>query len=130
MASRTFKAAGAECDSSPDLSSLGMCLVGAPLQKRLGLGLLSLRLASLEAISSRLASRVSGSWVSVLLFWRCISSVVEDLFALGAKFKERGEDVLMPLSRRVFLPPLRFQMWPPPSPHVSLQQTRRLRRVL
>ena len=101
VASRTFKAAGAECDSSPDLSSVGICLVGAPLQKRLGLGLLSLRLASLEAISSRLASRVSGSWVSVLLYRRCISSVVEDLFALGAKFEEGGEDVLMPLSRRV-----------------------------
>ena len=76
VASRTFKAAGAECDSSPDLSSVGICLVGAPLQKRLGLGLLSLRLASLEAISFRLASRVSGR-VSVLLYRRCINSVVE-----------------------------------------------------
>ena len=101
VAARTFKAAGAECDSSPELASLGMCLVGAPLQKRLGLGLLSLRLASLEAISSRLASRVSGSWVSVLLYRRCIGSVVDDLFALGAKFEEEGGDALAPLSRQV-----------------------------
>ena len=101
VAARTFKAAGAEVDSSPEVGSLGLCLVGSPLQKRLGLGLLSLRLAGLEGISSRLASRVSGSWVSVLLYRRCIGSVVEDLFALGAKYEEDGGDVVMPLTRRV-----------------------------
>ena len=101
VAARTFKAAGAEVDSSPEVGSLGLCLVGSPLQKRLGLGLLSLRLAVLEGISSRLASRVSGSWVSVLLYRRCIGSVVEDLFALGAKYEEDGGDVIMPLTRRV-----------------------------
>ena len=101
VAALTFKAAGAEVDAAKEVTSRGMCTVGAPLQKRLGLGLLSLRLASLDGISSRVAARVSGSWVSVLLYRRCISSVVDDLFALGARYEEEGEDVMLPLSRRV-----------------------------
>eukprot|EP00435_Cladocopium_sp_Y103_P056416 s1162_g19.t1 len=86
-----------EIDSRDEVVTAGMCLVGAPLQKRLGLSLLSLRAARLPVISSKLASRLSGSWVSVLLYRRCLSSVVRDFFALGAQGEE--EDVVMRLSR-------------------------------
>ena len=43
VAALTFKAAGAVVDAAKEVTPFGMCTVGAPLQKRLGLGLLSLR---------------------------------------------------------------------------------------
>ena len=88
-------------DSSEDVRNLDLCLVAAPLQKRLGLALLSLRVASLEGISSKLASRLSGSWISVLMFRRCFCSVVDDLFALGSSFEDGGESKVVHLPRKV-----------------------------
>lgn len=101
VAARMFKAAGAEVGSREEVLSLGLCLIGAPLQKRLGLSLLSLRTAALPAISTRLAYRISGSWVSVLLYRRCLSSIVEDLFALGSRYEKDGDSYVVPLTRKV-----------------------------
>ena len=100
-AAALFKAAGAEIDSNEEVVSLGLCLLGAPLQKRLALSVLSLRLACPSGISSKLASRISGSWVSVLLYRRPLSSIVEDLFSVGAKAEQHSENVVVPLTRRV-----------------------------
>lgn len=61
VAETTFKAAGAECDSSEGTLSKGICTLGAPAGKRLALSLLSLRAASLGAISTKLALRLAGS---------------------------------------------------------------------
>lgn len=98
IAADLFKAAGAEIDSRDEVVTGGMCLVGAPLAKRLGLSLLSLRTARLPLISTKLASRLSGSWVSVLLYRRCLSSVVKDFFALGAQGEETDMVLRLPRS--------------------------------
>ena len=72
-----------------------------PLEKRLALSLASLRTASLKGISSQLAARLSGSWVSVLLYRRPLSSIVSDLFAVGAGAEMNLENVVVPLTRKV-----------------------------
>eukprot|EP00438_Fugacium_kawagutii_P004405 Skav208533 [mRNA] locus=scaffold3037:172332:179238:+ [translate_table: standard] len=95
-----FKAAGAEIDSRDCVIDAGLCLVGAPLSKRLGLSLLSLRTARLPAITPKLASRLSGSWVSVLLYRRCLSSIVTDFFRLAASVADEAESKLVPLTRK------------------------------
>lgn len=97
VAEDLFKAAGAEVDSRDSLVTSGLCLVGAPLSKRLGLSLLSLRAAQLPAISSKLASRLSGSWVSVLLYRRCFSAIVREFFALAST--DNGEEKVFHLPR-------------------------------
>jgi len=79
-----FKAAGGECDSSQQTLGLGLCTFGAPVGKRLALACLSLRLASLPMISSKVVARVAGNWISCLLYRRCLAAIVDDLFALGA----------------------------------------------
>lgn len=101
VAEDLFKAAGAEIDSRDEVVSMGLTLVGAPLAKRLGLSLLTLRIAALSGISTKLASRLSGSWVSVLLFRRCLSSIVSEFFAVGAKGSQSEENVIVPLKRSV-----------------------------
>ena len=96
-----FKAAGAEVDSRPETVDRGLTLVGAPLAKRFGLSLLSLRVAALDGISTRLAHRLSGSWVSTLLYRRCLSSIVDDLYKLGALASSSAENLVVPLTRKV-----------------------------
>ena len=96
-----FKAAGAEIDSRPITVRNGMCLVSAPLTKRIALSVLSLRTAALPSITPRLAARLSGNWVSVLLFRRCASAVVDDLFALGSGLERDDCPALVPLPKKV-----------------------------
>ena len=83
VAEDLFKAAGAEVDSRDSVVAGGHVLVGAPLAKRLGLSTLTLRATRLPIISSTLACRLSGSWVSALLYRRCLASIVQDFFALA-----------------------------------------------
>lgn len=101
VAEDLFKAAGAEVDSRDEVVALGLTLVGAPLAKRLGLSLLSLRVAALEGISTNLASRLAGSWVSLLLFRRCMSSVVDEFYSIGALGSRSAENRVVPLKRSV-----------------------------
>ena len=101
VAEDLFKAAGAEVDSRREAIDEGCIPAAAPLGKRLGLASLSLRVASLRAISSSLASRLSGSWVSVLLFRRCFSSIVQQFYSFGAACSEVESDKVLPLSRAV-----------------------------
>lgn len=93
VAEDLFKAAGAEIGSRSEVVSQGMILVGAPSAKRLGLSLLTLRIAALKGISTQLASRLASSWVSVLLFRRCLSSVVAGFSKRGQKFGAAPEKV-------------------------------------
>lgn len=83
------------------LVSSGMVLVGVPLQKRIALAAISVRLASLRGVSTKLAAKLSGSWVSVLLYRRVASAVVDDLFSLGAKAESAEENWVVPLTRAV-----------------------------
>ena len=99
VASDRFKAAGAEVISDPKTVRLGLTLVGAPIAKRFALSVLSLRAAALPSITPLLASRLSGNWVSALLYRRCLSAVVEEFFALGAGLEKPDSPKLVPLTR-------------------------------
>lgn len=99
VAVELFKAAGAEIDSSACATRLGVVPAAAPLSKRIGLAAISLRVAKLPAISSSLASRLSGSWVSVLLFRRCISCLADRLFSIGAGLMEEDDGMIHAVPR-------------------------------
>lgn len=101
VAQPVFKAAGAEIVSSKEATRLGVASVGAPVAKRIALSALTLRVATFPVTSPRLAARLAGNWVSVLMYRRCISSLVDDFFALGAGCENLPADCLVPLSRKV-----------------------------
>ena len=101
VAQPRLKAAGAEVNSLPSSVRNGYVTIGAPAEKRLSLACLSLRLARLPCCSAILASRLSGNWTSVLMFRRCMSSIVTELFALGALAEEGEPNTLLPLSRTI-----------------------------
>ena len=90
LSQRLFKAAGAEVDSRSEATMRRLTLVSAPLSKRLGLSAVSLRVAGLPYVTPSLMARLSGSWVSVLLYRRCLASVAEEMFSLG-NFKDETE---------------------------------------
>eukprot|EP00435_Cladocopium_sp_Y103_P066008 s89_g28.t1 len=96
-----FKAAGAEVISDRGAVASGYVTVASPVSKRLALAALSLRVAALPGISSNLAARLAGNWNSVLMFRRCLSSVVDELFALGSRAEELDSSEVYPLSRKV-----------------------------
>ena len=102
VAEEFFKAAGAEVDSSEEVLSLGLLTVGGPLEKRLAMSILSLRVAALDAISTKLASRLSGNWTSLLLYRRCLSCVVDGFFSIAPSFDRRQEEnYVVPLRRSI-----------------------------
>ena len=90
-----FKAAEAEVDSSSFAVRRGLTTVAAPLSKRLGLSVLSLRAARLASTSSRLLSRLAGNWTSVLMFKRCLMATVDDMFALAAEAEKIGKNYVV-----------------------------------
>lgn len=98
VAEDLFKAGGAEVDSREDAFHRGLALVSAPLAKRIGLSTLSLRIARLPALTTTLASRLTGSWVSVLLYRRCFAAVVDELFGIGKKNPGTEAEELVPMS--------------------------------
>ena len=101
VAEENFKAAGGEVISCSSAVNLGVVPVAAPLGKRLGLSAITLRVAMSSCITSGLASRLAGSWVSVLLFRRCLSSIVVKFFALVSELERKEEPVVAPLPRDV-----------------------------
>lgn len=100
-AERLFQAAGAEIDSREEVTTKGLTLVAAPLAKRIGLATVSLRVASLKNVAPALMARLAGGWVSALLYRRCLSSIVDEMFSL-ANFRDQAEAAsLEPLSPKV-----------------------------
>ena len=83
VAADIFKAAGAEVDSRGEATSRGLALIGSPLGKRIGLASVSLRIARLGCITPTLAARITGGWISSLLYRRCIASGLNVLFSYG-----------------------------------------------
>ena len=100
VAEEKFKAAGAEIDSRIENVRLGLVSVAAPMAKRIALSTLSLRASALPMITSKLASRLAGNWVSVLLYRRCLSSVVDSFFGIAASCEASSENVGLGLSRK------------------------------
>ncbi len=72
IAEDIFKAAGCEVDSSPAAVSVGFPCAAAPLAKRLGLGLVSLRVAALPAVEPLLLLR---GFQAVGFLYCCIRDV-------------------------------------------------------
>ena len=91
-----FAIAGAQIDSSPEAVSSGCVTVGSPVEKRLALSLVSLKVASCRVVSQELAAMLAGGWVSSLLFRRCGMAVLDSLFGLGSKeqFGEKGSPLV------------------------------------
>eukprot|EP00435_Cladocopium_sp_Y103_P032998 s1823_g8.t1 len=101
VAQSHFKAASAEVVSTPFAVSAGCVPVGAPIGKRLALSTLSLRAASLPGLTPALASRLAGNWTSCLLYRRCLSAVVDGLFAFGVQCEGASESSILPVSRSI-----------------------------
>eukprot|EP00435_Cladocopium_sp_Y103_P072682 s1267_g41.t1 len=91
--SRHFKVAGAEVNASEEAVSRGVVTISAPVQKRLSLAVLSLRVAALPVISSALATRLTGNWTSVLLYRRCLTCLLHRLYAFGSTNDVSAPDV-------------------------------------
>jgi len=100
-AQKVFKAAGAEIISSDEAVAAGLTTVAAPLAKRIALSTLSLRAARLGSITPKLAARLAGSWTSVLLYRRCMTSAVDGFFKLGSEAEKCGSNVAFPLQRGI-----------------------------
>ena len=92
--SDSLKAIGAEINSTSKVLGSGLSCVGAPVSKRVALALLSLRVAQLPIITRGLASRLAGNWVSVLMFRRCLTCILERLFGLGNHDEKSANEVL------------------------------------
>ena len=100
-AESVFKAAGAEVVSDARSVRSGFVTVGAPIAKHLALSVMSLRAARLPGLTPTLAARLAGNWISVLLYRRCLASVVDCLFAFGSVAESVDPQVILPLPRRV-----------------------------
>lgn len=75
-----FKFAGAEVVSTEASVARGVVALGAPFSKRLGLGLLSSKAASLRSTTDALWSSMVGSWISVLLYRRPCMAMLSEVF--------------------------------------------------
>ena len=75
-----YKVCGAEIDSSWSSVTRGVVSAGAPVQKRLALGVVSSAAASLRFTSDAFHACLVGSWVSTLLMRRQAMAVLNDLF--------------------------------------------------
>ena len=75
-----FKFAGAEVVSTESSVARGVVSLGAPFSKRLGLGLLSSKAASLRSTTDALWSSIVGSWISILLYRRPCMAMLSEVF--------------------------------------------------
>eukprot|EP00435_Cladocopium_sp_Y103_P070682 s107_g35.t2 len=100
-ASPFLKAAGAEIRSSEKNARAGVVPVGAPLEKRISLAVLSLRAAVLPGTTASLISRLAGNWVSVLQYRKCFASLVDSLFKLSSACLEEDSVTVHFLPRDV-----------------------------
>ena len=90
----TFKVIGAEVRSDQRARDSGLVSVGSLLAKRVPTMALSLRAAALPVISRTLASRLAGSWISILMFRRCPWCILAKIFALGNRAASDSNEVI------------------------------------
>lgn len=100
VGAEVFKFAGAEVVSSGSSVRRGVVALGAPSSKRLGLGLMSVAVASLRTTSDAVVASLVGSWVSVLLYRRPLMSVMNHLFqVVPPEDLDTERSVMRPLRR-------------------------------
>jgi hypothetical protein len=99
-AKENFKIIGAEVFSDQKARNGGAITVAAPCSKRVPMIALTLKAAALPVISRDLAARLAGNWVSIFMYRRCCSCVLDEVFGLGTKSATDGNDVVT-LSRKV-----------------------------
>ena len=76
------KVVGAVVNSSLEARKRDMILLGAPIEKRLAMSLISLRLASLSHTTDALHSCLLGGWISALMFRRPLMSCFSKVFSM------------------------------------------------
>ena len=94
---RRFKVIGAEVASDQKTLGAGLVSIGAPVEKRIALACLSLRLASFHSITRGLAARLArncGNWVSVFMFRRNLGCLLDTVFSLGNKDAKTEKEVV------------------------------------
>ena len=74
------KVCGAELDSSLDLVKKGVVGLGAPLEKRLALAMLSAACARVPYTTDAVHSSLVGSWISVMMLRRPCMSILNEVF--------------------------------------------------
>ena len=90
----SFKVVGAEVDSSSRTRAVLGTTVGAPRARRFSMAALSLRVACLPCISRTVASRVTGNWISILMYRRCLTSTLAKIFSCGVQSGESSDEVV------------------------------------
>ena len=98
IGSRHFKVVGAEVDSSDRTQSLGLTTVGAPLAKRLAMMVLGIRIACLPVITAQVASRLARNFTSIFMFRRCLSCLINELYAFSTEDRP-GNDCVYEMPR-------------------------------
>ena len=83
--SQRFKVVGAEINCSEEVRSRDLATVSAPTAKRLSMSVLSLKAAVLPVVSRGLMSRLIGSWTSIIMYRRCLSSTMSMVFQYGVQ---------------------------------------------
>ena len=96
--SRKFKVVAAEVDSQKALSH-GLVLVGAPLEKRVALIVLSMRIANVPVTSSSLSARLAGNWASIFMFRRCLICLLSESYSFGSDCEKTTAQVFFELPR-------------------------------
>ncbi len=95
------KVCGAQLDSSTDLVAEGVVGLGAPLEKRLALAVLSASSASLPYTTDAVHSSPVGSWISTMLLRRPCMSVFNEVFAVIPPAQlDTSRPRMWPLSRK------------------------------
>ena len=95
------KAIGAYINCSEKVVQHGLCLVGAPPEKRLSLSLLTLHLCGLPYTTVSLHRCILGAWVSMLMFRRPMMNLLNRSFALVNSYLACDDACLIPLPREV-----------------------------
>ena len=96
------KVIGAYINGGRRATSRGMVLVGAPIEKRLGLSILSLFLSQLTYISDSLHLCLIGGWTSILGYRRPMMSILQSSYHIvDMKNFDANSLVLVPLPRSV-----------------------------
>lgn len=95
------KIIGAEVNSSEQNVDRGLVSVGAAGEKRFGLAMISALAANLPYTSDSLHATLVGSWISTLLFRRCMMAHLNGLFeVIPALELDTLKPRLWPLSRK------------------------------